>query len=432
MDKLKIVSGVTLSPPSIGRIAMGHTELRGSGDDARGLPQKDDHFTITTLTQNRDRSWELHPIMSKLPKDASGKLTAIPVIIAYNDPNLSVHNRNTCFDPRTGRTLCAGNGTTAKRMTAEGVQTIECVRPDSCEFGIKYRCKPMTRFYVRIQGQDDELGRFVLRTTSYNTLERLAGRLSSLAGMTHGMVAGMPMMLTINSKTSAMSFRQPFWYADLVQRDGMSLRDAVKAAKTYQEENLVAGISQDGLEDAIRQSQSNSDFADEIEDLDEWVSDEDLAGAAASSLQRQGLRGMDSVVASLANGNAMAVATKPLVETPAGAPATAAETVPAAAQVPAAENADDIAPPFVAEAVSAQPEKAATVVAPPEPAWAAVVSAVTQQSPPPARPRAPAPGAGRADHSRIAVPARAPTAASTLPLARPPRSQLRPSVPKPH
>jgi len=302
-SNIKIITGVTLTPPTIGRIMMGHTELRGSGDGARAIPQKDDHFTITTLTQCANRIWEPHPIAAKLGR-ANEKLTTIPVTVAYNDPNLTLHNRYSCFDAKTGRTMCAGDGTTARRITTAGVQSIECARPEGCEYGQNSRCKSMTRAYFRIDGQDDELGVFVLRTTSFNTLERLAGRLSRLHGLTGGKLAGMPMSLTINSKTSAASYRTPFWFADLVQRPGMTLAQAVANAVEYQRAQEEAGLSQEGLEAAIRAGLGQSDFADELEDAEEWLSDEELAGAAERSLQRQGLRGLDSLAAAARQGEA--------------------------------------------------------------------------------------------------------------------------------
>lgn len=338
MSNLKVVAGVTMTPPAIGRIMMGHTE--GGNESSRARPVRDDHFTITTLTQLADRKWEEHPIIKKIGK-AKEKLTAIPVRIAYNDPNLSLHNRFTCFDQKNGRTLCSGNGATARRATEDGVQTIDCPRPDNCTYGTTNRCKSFSRFYIRIEGQDDELGVFVLRTASHNSLDRLGGRLNQLHGLTGGLTAGMPMLLTINAKTSAMSYRKPFWFADLVQRPGMSLAEAAKQAREWQEGNNGIGLSQEGLEESIRAGLETSDFADEIEDLEEWLTDEDLAAEAERNLQKQGLRGLDSL---------------------------AAVRAPAVANTLVSAPADPIAP----EGIGSAPEKAVPPVARPVPPVPAV------------------------------------------------------------
>lgn len=293
---LNLVKGVTLTPPTIGRITMGHTVLKGD----KALPVKDDHFSITTLVQNkRDRSWEIHPLQAKHSK-ANEKLRAIPVRIAFNDPNLSLNSQFSAFEMKSGRVLCSGNGERARRATEDGVQDIVCPRPEACEYGQRQRCKNMSRAYVRIEGQEDELGVFILRTTSFNSLNYLATRLAALHGMTGGRIAGMPMMLVMESKTTTMSFREPFHFADLVQRPGMTLLDAIKEANTYQTAMLEAGLSLEGMEAALRDGLANGDFADEIEDLEEWVSDEDLiARATGAPAGSTGLRGLDTLAGKL-------------------------------------------------------------------------------------------------------------------------------------
>ncbi len=295
-SRLSLNKGVTLTPPVIGRIAAGHTVLRGD----RALPVKDDHFTITTLFQDKEtRVWEEHPIQKTLTTGEE-KLRAIPVRIAYNDVNLNLHNSFSAFDLQKGRALCVGNGVRARRLTEDGVKEMDCPRPEGCEYGQRQRCKNFTRAYFRIEGQEDELGTFILRTTSYNSLDSLGSRLSQLSGLTNGRIANMPMLLVLRTKTTTQSFREPIYFADLVTRPGMNLLTAVAEAKTYQETLNAAGLSLDGLESALRAGRANGDFSDEIEDTDEWLSDEDLIAAAGDQIIRTaGLRGMDSLTARL-------------------------------------------------------------------------------------------------------------------------------------
>jgi hypothetical protein len=295
-DVAQIIPGVTLTPPAIGRIMMGHTEIRQSGKDRKILPAKDDHFTVTTLVQLPDRRWEPHPMEADLKKGKE-KLLAIPVRLAFHDPKLSLHNAYACFDAEKGRVLCTGRGETAMRATREGVTEVPCPRPERCTFGRDMRCRNMTRFYVQIEGQQDELGLFVLRSTSFNSLDRLAGRLNQWSGLTGGRIAGLPLQLTLNAKTAIQSCRTPFYFADLVQRRGMSLAETVKAAREFQEARESAGLNQEGLETAMRVGLANSDFADEIEDAEEWMSDADLAAGAEKGLEARGLRGLDALVA---------------------------------------------------------------------------------------------------------------------------------------
>jgi hypothetical protein len=283
-------------PPVIGRITAGHTVVKGD----KVYPVKDDHFTLTTLLQNDDtRVWQKHPLQEKLVKQGEN-LRAIPVRIAYNDVGLNLHNRYTAFDLKSGRTLCVGDGESARRITVEGVKELTCPGPEGCDFGAKQYCKSFTRAYFRIEGQEDELGVFILRSGSYNTLSCLSSRLSQLAGLTKGCIANMPLMLVLEAKTTTKSFRKPIYFADLVVRPGTKLKDAVLEARAYRDEMEALGLSIEGAEEALRTGLANSAFADEIEDVDEWVSDDDLLDAVNNQLgtvegQGKGLAGMDSL-----------------------------------------------------------------------------------------------------------------------------------------
>jgi hypothetical protein len=324
MSERNVIRGIAITPPLLGRITLGHTELRGSGDEVRGIPKKDDHFTITTLMQNADRSWEVHPLQATLVK-GNEKLTRIPVRIAYNDVALTLHNSYSAFDAKTGRVLCCSDGETAKRITEDGVKPMACPRPEACEYGQRQRCRNMTRAYFQVDGQDDPLASFVLRSTSWNTLTSLTGRLERLSGLTGGKLAGMPLMLILRSKTTTQSCRTPIYYADLTLRDGMTLFDTIEAARAYQKALADAELFQDEMEASIRAGLANGDFADEIEDLDEWIGDDDLAGQAEKNLQKQGLRGLDNLAKrAVENAPVGPEAMGTVTALPAAAPATAA------------------------------------------------------------------------------------------------------------
>ncbi|MDK9702459.1 MAG: hypothetical protein OEL20_04915 [Sulfuritalea sp.] len=341
-NTLKVVKGVTITPPVIGRIMIGHVELRQSDDKTRAIPTKDDHFTITTLVQKSDRIWEPHPITETLSQDGQ-KITSIPVRIAYNDPGLSLQNKYSAFAPDR-RVMCSGDGEHAKRMTTSGVQSIDCPGNERCQFGRENRCKNMSRLYLQIEGQTNPLGTFVLRTTSRNSLDSLAGHLARLAGYTSNVLAGMPLMLTLTPMTTAQSLWTVFYVVGLELRAGMSLAEALAAAKEYQEQLAKDGLSQEGMEQAMRSGLANSDFADVVEDPDEWVSEDDVAERAERNLARHGLRGLDSLVASkqgVDSGASPAAPPAPIVAEamvaePAGADAVKASGVAAAAEPPEA------------------------------------------------------------------------------------------------
>jgi hypothetical protein len=290
---MSTIKGFPITPRIIGRIATGHTVKNAEG---KNRPVKDDHFTITTLNQDKTSSaWEAHPIQEKFCK-AKAKLTSIPVRIAYNDPNLNLSNRYTLFDNRTGRVTCSGDGNQARRLVKDqGVQDIDCPTPGMCPHG-EY-CKCFSRAYFRLEGQDDELGVFVLRTTSYNGLNSLYSTLSQLFGLTGGKMAGMPMRLVLSSKTTKLSFGEKVYFSELTTREGQTLLEAIADGREFQQKLIDAGLSLDGLEEALRLGLQNSEFLNGLEDPDEfaWVSDEALASAAESAAHGAGLKQLDSV-----------------------------------------------------------------------------------------------------------------------------------------
>jgi hypothetical protein len=323
---MKITKGSILTPPVIGRITAGHTELR----NGKALPVKDDHFTLTSLVQDKDsRVWEAHPLQKTLVKGKE-KLLSIPVRIAFNDPNLSLQNSFTAFDPQTGGVLCSGNGVTAKRivenkeLNEREIKEMACPRPEGCEYGVKTRCKNFSRAYFRVEGQEDELGTFIFRTTSFNSLDRLGSRLSQLYGLTNGKIAGMPMSLELRTKTTTKSFRLPVYFADLVTRPGMKLIEAISEARSYQDGLVSNGLNLEGLEDALRAGLNNSAFAEEIEDAAEWgLSDEGLFDAAAETINAgetgstHGIKGLDAIVAEKLAARAMEkAASDPVLDAP--------------------------------------------------------------------------------------------------------------------
>ena len=296
-NTFKSVKGVSLTPPIIGRITLGHVEMIGRGQEAKEVSFSDDSFNITTLVQNKeDRSWEPHPILEKI-KAPDEKLRAIPVVIAYNDPGLNVTNSYTAFDPASGRAVCTGDGETAQRIVETEVTSLQCPGPEACEWGAKNKCKSFTRANFRIEGQDDELGNFILRTTSWNSLDRLAARFCELHALTGGCIAGMPMSLVMVDKTSRKSFGDTFQFVDLVTRPGSSLIQAIKTAKEFQESYEAADLDLEALEECLRQGLARPRLSEHIEDFEEFLSDDELLGIvqAKATAGPGGLRGLTMV-----------------------------------------------------------------------------------------------------------------------------------------
>jgi len=257
-----MIKGLAITPPIIGRIAIGHVVEK----NGKRLPEKDDFFTITTQLQNYE-GWILHPLQAKLAGTTSnGKLRAIPVRVLFNSPDLNLRAQYNLFDRTTGRPVCVGDGETARRTTPEGIQQLPCPSPTSCAFGGTSGCKLFGRLNVQIDGQEDEMGCFIFRTTGYNSVRTLAARLNYFQAVSGGHCRHLPLMLRLRGKSTTLSHRTPVYYADLTLREGMTLADAVATARAEADQQTEAGVDTEALENIARLVMANGAFEESEEE----------------------------------------------------------------------------------------------------------------------------------------------------------------------
>ena len=160
-----------------------------------------------------------------------------------------------------------GNGETAKGVTAEGIKEFPCPSPDGCDVGKKGGCKPYGRLNVQVDGQDDELGSFIFRTTGFNSIRTLTARLAYFEAVSGGNTRYLPLMLKLRGKSTTQSHRAPVYYLDLCLRDGVSLEDGVAQAKAEAAKQETAGVGIAALEVAARAALANGAFEDAEEEI---------------------------------------------------------------------------------------------------------------------------------------------------------------------
>ena len=296
-----MLKGLALTPPVIGRIAIGRVVEKAG----RRLPEKDDEFTLTSQVQNKE-GWVPHPLDAQLRKEPGAKLRSIPVRLLFDDPDLSLRANYTMFDRATGRPLCVGDGESCKRVTLSGMQSLPCPSPAVCALAQDGNCKPYGRLHVRIDsggdgptgadagrglgtvGDGDELGSFVFRTTGFNSIRTLSARLRYLFAVSGGLLAGLPLELRLRGKSTALSHRTPIYYVDLTPRAGSSLAQVVTLARQEREQQAALGLDQAALDEAARQGLALGEFEESEEEgvgvLEEFYpeSDTDGDGAGAS------------------------------------------------------------------------------------------------------------------------------------------------------
>jgi hypothetical protein len=255
-----MLKGFAITPPVVGRISIGRV-IKKNG---KRLPEKDDQFTITTQVQNRE-GWMLHPFDEALrQKNEGDKLRCIPVRLAFNDPDLNLRAEYSCFDKKAGRPLCIGNGESYRRDGPEGLASYPCPSPDLCEHA-RRGCKPYGRLNVLI-GEGDDLGMFIFRTTSFNSIRTLAARMRYYQAVS-GVLACLPLELKLRGKSTTQSHRSAIYYVDLVIPANATPENAIKEARRLDSQRKEAGFDQAALDEASRIGFSNGAFEESGEDV---------------------------------------------------------------------------------------------------------------------------------------------------------------------
>ncbi|MCU4539255.1 hydrolase or metal-binding protein [Acinetobacter bereziniae] len=252
-----MIKGLAITPPILGRISIGKVVEK----NGKRLPERDDQFTITSQIQGKD-GWIKHPLDEQLRAKAPNqkqKLRTIPIRIIFNDPELNLRAEYSLFDRQTGRPLCIANGETCQRQTNQGVEQHTCPSPDVCPLAQEGNCKPFGRLHVNLE-ESDELGKFIFRTTGFNSIRTLAARLSNYHAASNGLLSCLPLQLTSRGKSTTQSYRTPVYYVDLTLRDGLCLKEAIQMEKDFDQQNKQSGFNQHALDQMARQSFVNAQF----------------------------------------------------------------------------------------------------------------------------------------------------------------------------
>ena len=268
-----MIKGLAITPPILGRISIGKIVEK----NGKRLPEKDDQFTITSQIQNKD-GWVKHPLDEQLRAKAQNqKLRSIPVRMIFNDPELNLRAEYSLFDRQTGRPICVGNGETCQRLTNQGVEQHPCPSPDLCPLAQGGNCKPYGRLHVNLD-EADELGTFIFRTTSFNSIRTLAARLSYYHAASNGLLSCLPLQLTLRGKSTTQSYRTPVYYVDLTLREGVNLQQAIQMAKDIDQQSKQSGFNQTALDQMALKGYSNARFEVNSEEgldlVEEFYSDE--------------------------------------------------------------------------------------------------------------------------------------------------------------
>ncbi len=195
------------SLPERGKIKIGKKgEPRTSkGNVQYSPPVKLDHFIITGMDRDKDGNFIPDVALMEAIAAETGqvpeKLTRIPVRLLYNDPALNMGTRYAAYKGRS--VWCSGNGETAQRAVTKPGQYEERECPcERIEQGYEGdpKCKINGVLSVLIDGAPGVGGVWKFRTTSFNSVDGLAGSLAFMAAMTGGQLANLPLELVLREK----------------------------------------------------------------------------------------------------------------------------------------------------------------------------------------------------------------------------------------
>ncbi len=186
----------------IGNIKMGFKGAprpKSGGEGTFRLPQKLDHFIVTTMERDpQTDDWlpdnELMTILGEKP-------TSIPVMVPFDNIMDIIPHEFAWW--KSSRRMCHGNGLVGLRYN-EGTNTddqMEC----RCENftgagGVTRVCKKNGILNVIITESGRIGGVYQLRTTSGTTISNIKASINLIKSFTGGPVAGIPLMLTIQKQ----------------------------------------------------------------------------------------------------------------------------------------------------------------------------------------------------------------------------------------
>lgn len=234
-----------------------------------------DEFILTKKIKDESGEWIRHALDQTLREqhgvDVGGikKLRRIPIVVPFDSTLLTLHEQYAAFTPE-GRALCVGDGNKAKRriLLTNGnynVETCACPGSRSCGFGEANRCNLLMRLKVRIDGQSDMDGLFILRSGSINGVTESRAFLEHLRAMLGDRLAGVPLWLTLEPKQSAASNQSVFWHVSLRPRFESLVAEAL-AMKQRLGAEAEAGLCRETAEKRLLALMGNGSFADDAED----------------------------------------------------------------------------------------------------------------------------------------------------------------------
>jgi hypothetical protein len=260
-------SAVNLCTIPVTPHAIGFIKVACADDPQFGEARTRNEFLITQRHHD-DRQGQprlaAHPLQQKLAtgEGEAKKVTEIPIRLFFNKASNAIGIKYQAYSTPGNIPVCAGDGKKARRLqlAADNTQTIlelPCPGPELCELveAGKATCRRQVRMAVQIEGQDDFLSVFEVRSSSLNTYRALKAQLQ-LIERRFGGLRHVPLKLALWQASNEASNFDPFSLMRLVL-DAPSELDAMNAAR------------------AARKALADGEINDDVDGLHSEVSDDE-------------------------------------------------------------------------------------------------------------------------------------------------------------
>ena len=254
--------------------ALGFIKVACENDPMFGETRTKNEFLITQRHHQADEhqaSLAPHPIRDKLAPKGEGEgerqqpITEIPIRLFFNKTENALSIKYQAYATEGNTPVCAGNGKTANRLAKAGdntptIQQVACPGPELCDLiqSGKAVCRRQVRMAVQVEGQEDPLSVFEVRTGSLNTYRALSAQLR-LIERRFGGLRHVPLKLTLWQASNEASGFQPFSLMQL-QLDAKSEVEAMQTVKAKRQELENAGLVDD-VDSMLGEETADEEFA---------------------------------------------------------------------------------------------------------------------------------------------------------------------------
>ena len=252
------------------------------------LPVKLDHFEITTTERDKNGGYvvdkelmETIPLEKGAIENKNGDTTGIPIKLLFDDIERNFPTKLISYV--FGKLNCTGDGREAFKAVSNFETSCKC----PCEritpgYDGDDKCKPFGTLTCIIDGVELFGQVHTFRTTSANSINGILGGIALVKEVTKGRLAGVPLVLTLTTKTTIIpgtGTKTTIYVVSICYNGSLeSLRK--DALELYQNEQKY--ISDVAFDNGFKDEKDEQDFIEEYfpgQEDDENVDDVDNASS---------------------------------------------------------------------------------------------------------------------------------------------------------